>query len=153
MLTAILPVVGVLVGASLQYFFSRYLEVRRYQRDLRTQAYLDYIMSVSGLAHLNDPQGSQERDLLAGAADSKARICLYGSGEVVEAFAAFEKLGAVVISTSQCDSFVAMIVAMRRDSGNGSRARIEDVRHLLLGGKDSDGAFPPPFHPTIDLVS
>jgi hypothetical protein len=45
MLTAILPVVGVLVGASLQYFFSRYLEVQRYQRDLRTQAYLDYIKS------------------------------------------------------------------------------------------------------------
>ena len=65
MLTAILPVVGVLVGASLQYLFTRYLETQRYQRDLRTQAYLDYIKSVSGLARLNDPQGSQERDLLA----------------------------------------------------------------------------------------
>ena len=62
MLTAVLPVVGVLVGASLQYFFTRYLEAQRYQRDLRTQAYLDYIRSISGLAHLNDPHGSQERD-------------------------------------------------------------------------------------------
>jgi len=136
MLTAILPVVGIFVGASLQYFFTRYLEAQRYQRDLRTQAYLDYVKSVSGLAHLNDPQGSQERDLLAIAADAKARICLYGSGKVVEAFASFEELGAAVISTSQCESFVAMVMAMRRDSGNASRARIEDVRLLLLGNED-----------------
>jgi hypothetical protein len=133
MLTAVLPVVGVLVGASLQYFFTRYLETQRHHRDLRTQAYLDYIKSVSGLAHLNDPQGSQERDLLASAADAKARICLYGSGEVVKAFALFEKLGAAVTSPSQRESFVAMIVAMRSDSGSASRARIEDVRLLLLG--------------------
>jgi hypothetical protein len=110
MLTAVLPVVGVLVGASLQYLFTRYLETQRYQRDLRTQAYLDYIKSVSGLARLNDPQGSQERDLLANAADAKARICLYGSGEVVKALASFEKLGAAVISPPQCESFVAMIM-------------------------------------------
>jgi len=136
MLTAVLPVVGVLVGASLQYLFTRYLETQRYQREFRTQAYLDYIKSVSGLAHLNDPQGSQERDLLASAADAKARICLYGSGEVIEAFASFERLGAAVISPSQCESFVAMIVAMRRDSGDASRARIRDVQQLLLGSKE-----------------
>jgi hypothetical protein len=52
MLTAVLPVVGVLVGASLQYFFTRYLETQRHQRDLRTQAYLDYIRAMSGLGHL-----------------------------------------------------------------------------------------------------
>ena len=136
MLTAVLPVVGVLVGASPQYFFTRYLEAQRHQRDLRTQAYLDYVKSMSGLAHLNDPHGSQERDLLASAADAKARICLYGSGKVVAAFASFEALGAAVISTSQCESFVAMIVAMRRDSGNASRARTEDVRRLPLESKD-----------------
>jgi len=136
MLTSILPVVGVLVGASLQYFFTRYLEAQRYQRDLRTGAYLDYVKAVSGLAHLDDPQGSQERDLLAIAADAKARICLYGSRQVVGAFASFEKLGAAVISPRQCESFVAMIVAMRKDSGNTSRARIEDVRQLLLGSKE-----------------
>jgi|HubBroStandDraft_6_1064221.scaffolds.fasta_scaffold04953_7 hypothetical protein len=52
MLTSILPVVGVLVGASLQYFFTRYLEAQRYQRDLRTGAYIDYVKAVSGLATL-----------------------------------------------------------------------------------------------------
>jgi len=133
MLVAVLSVVGVLVGASLQYFFTRNHDAQRYQRDLRTQAYLDYIKSVTGLAHLSDPQGPQERDLWASAADAKARICLYGSGEVIQAFAAFEQLGAMLSSPSEQRCFVAMIAAMRKDSGNESPANIEDIRLLLLG--------------------
>src|SRR5208282_3144224 len=105
MATAVLPVIGVLVGASLQYLFTRYLETQRHQRELRTQAYLDYLKSVSGLAHLNEPQGSQERDLLASAADAKARICVYGSSQVIQAFASFERLGAEVASPAQRRGF------------------------------------------------
>lgn len=48
MSTAILSIIGVLVGASLQYLFTRYLETQRQRRELRTQAYLDYIKSASG---------------------------------------------------------------------------------------------------------
>ena len=136
MLTATLPVVGVLVGASLQYLFTRYLESQRHQRELRTQAYLDYLKSVSGLAHLNDPQGSQERDLLANAADAKARICVYGSSQVVQAFASFERLGAKVSSPAQRRSFVAMVAAIRRDSGNASSAGVSDLSLLLLGSHE-----------------
>ena len=135
MLVTILPLVGVLVGGFLQYVFTRHLDARRHHRDLRTQAYIDYLKSVSGLAHLNDPQGSQERDLLAGGADAKARICLYGSGEVIQAFAAFEQLGAMLSSPSEQGRFVAIIAAMRKDSGSKSRANIEDLRLLLLGDK------------------
>jgi hypothetical protein len=69
--TAILSFFGVVIGASLQYVFTRYLDNQRHHRELRTQAYLDYLKSVSGLAHLNEAQGSQERDLLAAAADAK----------------------------------------------------------------------------------
>ena len=135
MLVTILPFVGVLVGGFLQYVFTRHLETQRHHRDLRTQAYIDYLKSVSGLAHLNDPHGSQERDLLAGAADAKARICLYGSGEVINAFAAFEQLGAMLSSPAEQRCFVAMIAAMREDSGSKSPANIEDIRLLLLGDK------------------
>jgi hypothetical protein len=136
LIIATLPLLGVLVGAFLQYFFTRHIETQRYQRELRTQAYLDYIKSVSGLAHLNDPQGSQERDLLAGAADAKARICVYGSGSVIEAFAAFERLGAIVGSPQQRRSFVAMIAAIRKDSGNASSAKVQDIGLLLLGSDE-----------------
>ena len=53
--TAILSLFGVVFGASLQYVFTRYLDNQRHHRELRTQSYLDYLNSVSGLAHLNEP--------------------------------------------------------------------------------------------------
>jgi hypothetical protein len=55
MTTAILSLFGVLLGASLQYVFTRYLDNQRHHRELRTQSYMDYLNSVSGLAHLNEP--------------------------------------------------------------------------------------------------
>ncbi|MGC2173365.1 MAG: hypothetical protein WA555_10230 [Candidatus Sulfotelmatobacter sp.] len=133
---AILSFFGVVIGASLQYVFTRYLDNQRHHRDLRTQAYLDHLNSVSGLAHLSEPQGSQERDLLAKAADAKGRICLNGSREVVHAFAVFEKLGAVVSSVQQRAAFVAMVIAMRNDSGNRTELGTGDVGLVLLGSRD-----------------
>jgi hypothetical protein len=85
---------------------------------------------------LNEPQGSQERDLLTKAADAKGRICLYGSKEVVQAFAAFEKLGAVVSSDQQRAAFAAMVIAMRSDSGSSADPGTENVALLLLGNRD-----------------
>jgi hypothetical protein len=133
---AILSFFGVIIGASLQYVFTRYLDNQRHHRDLRTQAYLDYLNSVSGLAHLNEPQGSQERDLLAKVADAKGRVCLYGSKEVIHAFALFEKLGAVVSSVQQRAAFVAMVIAMRNDSRNSADPGTEDIALVLLGSRD-----------------
>jgi membrane protein DedA with SNARE-associated domain len=49
--TAILSFLGVVMGASLQYVFTRYLDNQRHQRELRSQAYLHYLKSISGLAH------------------------------------------------------------------------------------------------------
>jgi hypothetical protein len=85
---------------------------------------------------LNDPSGSQERDLFARTADAKARICLYGSGEVIHALAVFEKLGAVVSSTQQHAAFVAIVSAMRNDSGNAAGPEVEDMARVLLGNRD-----------------
>jgi hypothetical protein len=131
--TAIFSFFGVVIGASLQYIFTRYLEVQRHGRELRTQAYLDFINCVSELAHLNEPQGSQERDLLAKTTSAKGRICLYGSREVIHAFAAFENLGAVISSPEQRAGFVALLAAMRKDSGNAAGPEAQDMQVVLLG--------------------
>ncbi len=101
MTTTVLSFFGVVIGASLQYIFTRYLETQRHRRELRTQAYLDYFQSVSEQVHRDEFQGSQDRDPLGRVADAKARICLYGSREVVHAFAVFEELGAMISSVPQ----------------------------------------------------
>jgi hypothetical protein len=117
---------------------SRYLENQRHHREVRTQAYLDYLKSVSEQARLNNPEGSAEDDLLsAKTLDAKERICLYGSKEVIHAFAVFEKLGATISSDQQRTAFVAMVAAMRADSGNASTQDTQvDVEMVLMGRRD-----------------
>ncbi|MGB7601327.1 MAG: hypothetical protein WBM24_13535 [Candidatus Sulfotelmatobacter sp.] len=97
---------------------------------------MDYLKPVSGLAHLNEAQGSQERNLLAAAADAKGRICLYGSKEVIHAFAVFERLGAVISSAKQQTAFIAMVAAMRKDSGDAAGPTTDDIGMILLGSRD-----------------
>src|SRR5690606_14758693 len=97
--------VAVIAGAGLQYLFTRVLEERRHHRDLRTQAFADYVRCVSEMRHsFIQPQAPREREMLARLTDAKARICLYGSGDVVLKLAKFERLGGRVSSDEQQDA-------------------------------------------------
>jgi hypothetical protein len=133
---AIMSFLGVVIGASLQYLFTRYLETQRHLRELRSNAYLDYFRSVSEQVHSADHQQLEDRDPLGKLADAKARICLYGSREVVHTFAIFENLGAALSSAQQRTAFVAMVAAMRADSGVVRRPEDRDIETVLLGSPD-----------------
>lgn len=134
MTTAALSLIGVIFGAGLQYVFTRYLENQRHSRALRSQAHMDYLKCVCEQANLgSSPEASRIREVFAKTADAKARICLYGSVESIQAFACFEKLGASMQSAEQRNAFVAMVVAMRRDSGSNAVPSAEDIERVLLG--------------------
>jgi hypothetical protein len=124
--------VGVVAGAGLQYLFTRVLEERRHHRDLRTQAFADYVRCVSEMRHaFIQPQAPREREMLSRLTDAKARICLYGSGQVVLKLAEFERLGGRVSSDTQQDAFVDVLIAMRGDG----HARHHDLEAIMLGIK------------------
>ena len=129
-----LPLVGVVVGASLQYFFTRYLEDVRHRRNLRTESYMDYIKCVCEhanlRAHLKAPEMAE---LLSRTANAKARICLYGSAKAIRRFAIFERLGASMNTEDQRQVFIEMVSAMREDSGGESGAGVKDLEIVLLG--------------------
>jgi hypothetical protein len=114
MTIAFLSFLGVIVGASLQYFFTRFLEERKHRQSLKTTAYTDYIRAVSEAAHiaLHDERPA----VLARLADAKTRICLYGSPEVVAALTEFEHLGGVIGNEQQRATFLKVVKAMRGDS-------------------------------------
>ena len=111
MSTAIFSFLGIIVGASLQYFFTRHLDNQKHLRELRAKAYIDYLNCVSELTH----SGKRSSELLTKLTDTKARICLYGSPSTVSAFATFEKFGATIKSPEQCMAFTSMIASMRND--------------------------------------
>jgi hypothetical protein len=131
---AILSFVGVLIGAVLQFFFSRHLDHQRHQREIRTTAYTDYLKCVSEQANLARQRSSPEgRELGAKTADAKCRICLYGSAASIKAFAAFERLGATMNTDEQCLAFTKMVHIMRSDSVSKEAAELADLQVVLLG--------------------
>lgn len=134
MTAAIFSFLGIAIGAALQYLFTRHLDNQKHHRDLRTKAYTDYLRCVSDFANLAVQRQSQEaRELGAKTADAKCRICLYGSASAIQAFAAFEKLGATMNTKEQCAAFTYMVSIMRHDSGGSGKAEASDLEAVLLG--------------------
>jgi hypothetical protein len=88
-IVAVLPFLGVLIGAALQYFFGRTLEIEKQLTLRKGEAYADYYRAVALLA-TKDRSG----DNVSLAAEAKTRICIYGSVAVVRRLAGFEHAGA-----------------------------------------------------------
>ena len=136
MTTAILSLVGLVVGAVLQFLFSRHLDTKKHQRELRAKAYADYLLCVSEHANLGHQRQSAEgRQLGAKTADAKCRISLYGAPAVISAFARFEYLGATMNTDEQCKAFTHMVVVMRNDALGGSSVKEVDLQAVLLGSR------------------
>ena len=134
--TAIFSFVGLVVGAVLQFLFSRHLDNKKHQRDLRAKAYADYLQCVSEQANLGHQRNSTEgRQLNAKIADSKCRISLYGAPAVISAFANFERLGAVMNTNEQCSAFTNMVATMRKDALGNSSVAPADLEAVLLGSR------------------
>lgn len=134
MTAAIFSFFGVIIGALLQYFFTRHLDRQKHHRELRTQAYTDYLKCVSEHANLRTPRDSTDgRDLGFRTADAKCRICLYGSPVVVSAFAAFERLGATMNTKEQRTAFTQMVLEMRNDSAYNGHVELAELEAVLLG--------------------
>jgi hypothetical protein len=133
---AIFSFFGIVIGASLQYVFTRHLDNQKHHRELRTKAYTDYLKCVSEQANLGKQRQSQEgRELAAQTADAKCRICLYGSSSAVGTFAEFERLGATMNTPEQCNAFTRMVSIMRNDSTNGGQVVLNDLEVVLLGAQ------------------
>lgn len=137
MFTAFLSFVGLVIGASLQYFFTRHIENQRHIRELSSKAYMDYLKTVSELANYRPKEKTKERiDLMVKAADSKARICLYGCRKAIHAFSRFEELGAKIDTEEQRLAFTEMVSAMRLDSGSEIGVEARAFQIVLLGVRD-----------------
>jgi len=130
---AIFSFVGVIVGALLQYLFTRHLENHRHLREIKTKLYTDYMLTISENAN------SKQRDssLKVRMADAKSRVCLYASPEVIDAFAKFDSLGSSLKSKEQRTAFIDIVRLMRIDSGIKGSIKTSSIQRVLLGNEEN----------------
>lgn len=115
------------LGASLQYLFTRFLEERRHRQSLQTKAYTDYAQAVAEARHVD--LNSERASIFGRLTDAKTRICLYGSAEVIARLAEFERKGGIIGDDQQQQAFMDVIQAMR----GKSKLQASQVELILLG--------------------
>ena len=133
LLLALLPLGGVLLGASLQYLFSRSVEAQKQFRLLRSEAYTDYLRAVAKLAHIGGKDRTKQTEGFAEAADAKARISIYGASDVMNKLAAFERNGAIINSDAAVIAFLELCEEMRKESPGTGRVGKSELRWVLFG--------------------
>jgi hypothetical protein len=115
----ILPLIGVIIGALLQFIFSKNKDNRQLKRSLETQAYTDYLKAIVGLSmaqQFNDE--SEKRKYLSALTESKSRIAIYGSKAVIQSLSQFERAGAQVKTEEQKLLFIRIGQTMRNSNIN-----------------------------------
>ncbi|SRR6266511_3745571 len=130
---ALLPLVGVVLGAGLQFLLSRAATREQRAATLRSEAYADYLRAVAASGHLRSDEDL--RDAHRDAADAKARIAIYGTTDVVRALSCFEEAGAMLSDAAGAKAFVSLVGAMRLGAGQPSEHELE---LLLLGAPSKE---------------
>jgi hypothetical protein len=136
LLTGVLPLLGVLVGAGLQFAFGRTLEVRKQIQKQRAQAYADFFKQIAAIAKFG-----QTKDNQALLADAKTRICVYGAPGVITALGEFERSGANLADPQSRHLLILVLEQMRIDVGGGS-AHLKlrgDLSWIIFGPAEATG--------------
>lgn len=126
-LSLMLPVIGIIIGALLQYQFNRSLEGRKHMAVLRSQAYVDYFKAFASIAK----HGANKENLTA-AADAKVRICVYGSKDVVGKLSAFEEAGAIARTQDGEKAVLELLLAMRADTSAGGIVESSQLKNIIF---------------------
>ena len=130
---ALIGIVGVLVGAIIQYSLTKRAEQTKHLRELRTSAYVDFIRAVAGIATSgkhNDAARQLEYTILL--ADAKARIAIYGDTRVVAAAAQFFRGTSALHTPEEMDAFLKIVAAMRSSAAGKLALPEADLSQLLF---------------------
>lgn len=99
---------------------------------------MDFLKAVGESANRRPKEGTKERVALAErTADAKARICLYGSPQTIQAYSKWEEAGPTMATEEQCSAFIEMVKLMRADSGGDAVVNSKDLQNVLLGARQN----------------
>ena len=116
-LNALFIIIGVVVGSTLQYWFSKASEAQKHQQNLKTEAYVDFLRGTSGISIAQKNKNlKKEEEFTMLLTDAKARIAVYGGKEVIESIANFWRGGATLDTQDRFHSFIDICQAIRNES-------------------------------------
>lgn len=134
----VLPLAGVLIGACLQYAFSRRIETRKQLATIRTQAYVDFLKACAQGAILSEAEPDRRRECLVLVIDAKARIAVYGTEPVLAALAEYERHGANLSDPRTQEAFIRLCQLMRRETTPGRHEAEADWMRIVLFNRSGD---------------
>lgn len=126
-MTALISMSGIIIGASLQFLFSRLAARASRLDEMRLTAYADLLRGAAQLSqaeHFKDDKARMTS--LALATDAKGRIVVYGHREVVRRLAQFGKTSQDLSSEDAKERFIQLVEAMRRSTGKTHQTVSED---------------------------
>jgi hypothetical protein len=138
--TILLPILGVVVGAILQYWLSSASQVRGRLLEARTKAYADYLASVSRKSRVSKSEEREYSAVLAAIAEAKYRICVYGSDTVITKLAEFEGSAAGTAEREMRSRFLRLCQAMRQDAGSTTVLNLDILYAAVHGFDQTDPA-------------
>jgi len=130
--TALIPtfsLMGVGLGAALQFISGRALESKKQIEQQKYQSYIDYFKGISTIA-----QNRTSKDGNALIVDAKVRICIYGSQGVISHLRKIEESGGNTSSPETRAEILKLINAMRKDIGKTSSELDEASLQIVLFG-------------------
>jgi hypothetical protein len=126
------------LGAIFGAFLTRRVEQFKHLQELRSNAYADFLRGFARVGRAQTDDHGSERSKLeelegrAAVADSRSRIAIYGSPNVVCSLARFINLGTQTLSPEGAKSFAELCSLMRMESIK-QQVSIEDIETVLFG--------------------
>lgn len=140
LIAALAALSGVALGAVLQHFFTRTLEEKRQQRDLRTAAYLDLLRGMTELTYARrSGDEAREAEALRLLTDAKLRVAIDGSPLVAQALARFVREGENLAMSRAREAFTSLLATMRADAtGRKEDLTAAEVALILIGPTEEE---------------
>jgi hypothetical protein len=131
--TAVIAVSGVIIGASIQYVFGRLTESAKHFMELKSRAYSDLLQAIASRASSQrHGDKSRQMEFTIALADAKARIAVYGSQHVVQALAELFQKDPILASPEAMSDLIQVVKAMRADTTGERQSELDNQIGTIL---------------------
>ena len=132
-IVALIGLTGILASALVQYLLGRQSEVNKKSIEIRAQAYVDLVNSVSEIAGSAKYDDDRKLEQLQNLNKAKTRVVLIGSDDVVKAVNKFWLEFGFLNSEKAFSAFSLIVTAMRKDLSGKNSLPLELISEALFG--------------------